>query len=29
MKAVRIVAQLALYVPLMVLIAYFSTEPQA
>jgi hypothetical protein len=28
MKAVRIVAQLALYVPLMALIAYFSTEPR-
>ncbi len=28
MKALRIAAQLALYVPLMVLIGYFSTEPR-
>ena len=28
MKALRILAQLALYVPLMALIAYFSTEPR-
>ena len=28
MKALRIAAQLALYVPLMALLAYFSTEPR-
>ena len=28
MKAIRFVAQLALYVPLMAMLAYFSTEPR-